>query len=258
MSQARVLRNSSDAAKQDDILEQKLLEFGKKLATKEDINDIKKLFEKLHERLAAQETRILSLEEDNLHHEEKIGNLEKTVSDLNSKVDILFDKNAVLSSSLDFLTKQSDHQEQYSRRYCLRINGLEKNADESADKCVEKVIGLCNDLELDISVSDIDRAHRVGREKQSMIVKFHSFRKRTALYKARKNNALNQNIKIRLDITKARLDLLDKAKSLIVDDGPVDFVFADINCNCVARMKSKAYKFFSDIESFKHNILNKE
>ena len=258
MSQGRVLRNSSDAAKQEEILEQKLLEFGKKLATKEDINEIKNLFTKLHERLDAQEKRILSLEEDCLHHEEKIENLEKSVFDLKNKVNIICDKNAVLSSSLDFLTKQSDHQEQYSRRYCLRINGLEKIADESADKCIEKVVGLCNDLDLDISASDIDRAHRVGREKQSMIVKFHSFRKRTALYKARKNNNLSQNIKIRLDITKARLDLLDKAKALIVDNGPVDFVFADVNCNCVARLKSKSYKFFNDIESFKKNILNKE
>eukprot|EP00111_Clytia_hemisphaerica_P011916 TCONS_00035001-protein len=257
MSQGRVLRNSSDAAKHEDILEQKLLEFGKKLATKEDIADIKNLFTKLYNRLDEQEKRILSLEEDSIHHEDRIELLEKSVSELKNKVNILCDKNAVLSSSVDFLSKQNDHQEQYSRRYCLRINGMEKSADESADKCVKKVVDLCNHLNLNISAADIDRAHRVGREKQSMIVKFHSFGKRTALYKARKSNALDQNIKIRLDITKARLDLLDRAKALIIDDGPVDFVFADINCNCVARLKSKDFKFFNDIVSFKQNILNK-
>ena len=257
MSQGRILRNSPEAAKQEEILEQKLLEFGKKLATKEDIAEIKNLFTKLHERLDVQEKRITSLEEDSVHHEERIVQLENTISELKTTVNHLCDKNAVLSSSVDFLTRQSDNHEQYSRRYCLRINGIEKMADESAPKCVEKVVEICNNLNLDISSSDIDRAHRVGREKQSMIVKFHSFGKRTALYKARKNLP-NQNIKIRLDITKARLDLLDQAKALIVNDGPVDFVFADINCNCVARLKSKTYKFFNDIESFKRNILNKE
>jgi len=45
---------------------------------------------------------------------------------------------------------------------------------------------------------------------------------------------------------------------LISDDSNVDFVFADINCNTVARMKSNEYKFFDNIFTFKNNILKKE
>ena len=63
------------------------------------------------------------------------------------------------------------------------------------------------------------------------------------IYKARKNS--NKN-KIHLDITKKRLSLLDKAKKHMEKDSTVVFVFADVNCNTVAKMKSGLYAFFDD------------
>jgi len=110
------------------------------------------------------------------------------------------------------------------------------------------VIKVCNDLLHDINHNDIDRAHRVGKNNETIIVKFHSFRKRTSLYKKRKDSSC----KIHLDITKSRLELLDKATNLISNNvSNVDFVFADINCNTVARMKDGRYKFFNSIEKFR-------
>ena len=73
---------------------------------------------------------------------------------------------------------------------------------------------------LKISKNDIDRAHRVGKDRSTIIVKFFSFVIRTALYKARKN----AEVKIYLDITKSRLVLLDEAKKLFDEDSAVDFV----------------------------------
>ena len=263
MSQQRISRSSSDDAKLEDFVSTKLLEFSKNLATKEDIDEIKIHFTKLFERLDYQENKIAALEKEGVDHEERISSLEEKVwhlanklSEISDTASNLVDKNAVLSSSVDFLTKQGDHQEQYSRRACLRVNGIEKVNDESASNCVEKVIKVFKDMNVDISASDIDRAHRVGREKKTMIVKFYSFAKRTAAYKARKN--ATNNIKVHLDLTKARLELLDKAKELIAVDCSVDFVFADINCNCVARMKSNVYKFFDNLDTFKDKILNKK
>ena len=138
-------------------------------------------------------------------------------------------------------------------RSCLRINGIEKSQNETASDCVDKVLEVCKNLNVDVEKSDIDRAHRVGRERKTMIVKFYSFSKRTNIYKSRKNG--NQNIKVHLDLTKPRLRLLDEAKELITEDSLVDFVFADINCNVVARLKSNEYKFFDNIDSFKDKIL---
>ena len=106
---------------------------------------------------------------------------------------------------------------------------------------------------IEIDSNEIDRAHRVGKERKTMIVKFFSFEKRTSIYKARKN--AKNNVKVHLDLTKQRLKLLDEAKELITENCNVDFVFADINCNVVARLKSNVYKFFDNIESFKEKIL---
>ena len=76
------------------------------------------------------------------------------------------------------------------------------------------------------------------------IVQIFSFLKRTSVYKARKNS--NKN-KIHLDIAKKRLSLLDEAKKHMEKDSTVVFVFADVNCNTVAKMKSGLYAFFDDL-----------
>ena len=255
MSSQRITRGSSDADKYGDLLELKLAEFGKKLATKDDIKEIKELFNELSERLHFQDSKISALEMEASNNVERIVKLETSVSELTTTVNQLLDKNAVLSSSIDFLKKQCDSQEQYSRRACLRIKGIEKVGVESTSDCVDKVVNLCNNLNCGITADDIDRAHRIGKDKKTMIVKFYSFAKRTKLYRSR--NSASDGVKIHLDLTKSRLQLLDQAKELITDVCPVKYVFADINCNVVARMKSDAYRFFDNIDSF-IKILNKE
>ena len=95
------------------------------------------------------------------------------------------------------------------------IKGIDKEKDETSSKCIEKVIKVCKHIKVDITKNDIDRAHRVGKDRSTMIVKFFSFIKRTSVYKARKNSDKN---KIHLDITKKRLNLLDEAKKLIKED----------------------------------------
>ena len=213
------------------------------------MEEIKSLFSKLTERIDYQERKISSLVVESSNQEERIVKLEVSISNLNDKV-------AVLNNTVDVLKKQSDAQEQYSRRSCLRINGIESSANESPSVCVDKVVETCKKLDIDIKPEDIDRAHRVGRDRKTMIVKLFSFSKRTKIYKARKKGG--ENVKVHLDLTKSRLDLLDQAKALISADSDVDFVFADINCNIVARMKSNDYKFFDNIFTFRNKILNKE
>eukprot|EP00111_Clytia_hemisphaerica_P020432 TCONS_00060214-protein len=228
-------RSSTELAKMiEEILDNRL----ENLASKDDVAEIKGIFNKINENILYQDKKIASLEKDSVDHEERISFLEQNLL-------ILQDKNAVLSSTVDFLTKKSDDQEQYSRRSCLRINGIEKRENESSADCVKKVIEVFKDMDVAIEPKDIDRAHRVGKERSTMIVKLYSFDKRTSIYKARKK--AKNNIKIYLDLTKKRLKLLDEAKEFITKDCNVDFVFADINCNTVARLKSNQYNFFDNI-----------
>ena len=127
-------------------MDKKLAEFGKNLATKDDINEIKDLFTRLNERLEYQDRKIAALEIEASDHEIGIVSLENDIYELSNTVNNLLDKNAVLSSAVNSLKKQSDAQEQYSRRSCLRINGIEKVADESASDCVKKVVDTCRDM----------------------------------------------------------------------------------------------------------------
>ena len=81
-----------------------------------------------------------------------------------------------------------------------------------------------------------------------MILKFHSFKKRSDMYRARKKLP-DSPWKIYTDLTKQRLQILSKARELITDNGLVDYVFADINCNLVAKLKNNSYTFFNKFES---------
>jgi uncharacterized coiled-coil protein SlyX len=221
----------------EEMFERKLKQFTSTVASKDDIEELKSLISNLNEKILQQNKIITSLKVN-------VAEQDVTISKMEDRI-------GVLSSSLNVLKKKSDDQEQYSRRYCLRINGITKQPNESNEICVEKVIGVCKDLSLDIRHQDIDRAHRVGREKKCMIVKFFSFNKRTALYRARKKS---KSVKIHLDLTKTRLDLLDNARNLLTEKSNVEFVFADINCNTVVKLKGDElqykFTFFDSLEKF--------
>ena len=210
-----------------------------KLATREDINDLKQLISDLNLKIESQNEEISSLKEQVTRQDAAIFKLE--------------DRVGVLSASVAALSNQSDNQEQYSRRYCLRIKGISKDKNETSKTCVDKVLEVCKKVGVEIESKDIDRAHRVGKGKSTMIVKFFSFTKRTSLYRARKKT---DTAKIYLDITKRRLCLLDEAKNFINKESNVSFVFADINCNTVAKLKDGSFKFFDNITLFKNEILS--
>ena len=82
----------------------------------------------------------------------------------------------------------------------------------------------------------IDRAHRIGGKvkdddtgevRQAMIVKFLTWKNRTAVYKGRKKS---EDKKIQLDQTAKRVQLLKFAREKTESDDHIDFIFADINC----------------------------
>jgi len=211
----------------EELIDRKFKELQLTLASKQGIEDLRKLIIEQNLTIDKQNQEILAQAQD-------ISNMK--------------DQIAVLSNSVNILKSRCDDQEQYSRRQCLRLKGIKKDRSETPDSCVKKVVEVCENLNLDITARDIDRAHRVGKDKKVMIVKFFAFNKRTALYKNRKKEG---PIKIHLDLTKHRLDLLDKAKSLITNSCNVDFVFGDINCNTVAKLKDNRFMFFDSIEKFK-------
>ncbi|CAB3997760.1 Hypothetical predicted protein [Paramuricea clavata] len=72
----------------------------------------------------------------------------------------LLEKIEALEAELTNVRVQANKNEQYSRKYSLRIVGLNENDGEN---CVGEVIKLCKEkLNVNVDERDIDRAHRLG------------------------------------------------------------------------------------------------
>ena len=173
-------------------------------------------------------------------YDQKIENLERRVDELEGLVKVI-----------ERLEARIDDGEQYSRRMCLRINGVPIPSGNDKEDCVEKVHELIKETGVDVPKDSIDRAHRIGRVsdegKQQIIVRFKSFRERTLVYRSRKNC---KKAAMFLDLTKRRLELLFWAKEVIKNKPDIEFAFADINCNIGAKMKSGNFLFFSNEQEF--------
>ena len=129
----------------------------------------------------------------------------------------------ILKGSNENLLERIDENEQYGRRLCLRIEDVETAPNESSQDVLEKVHELIQKTEnCDIPSWSVDRAHRIGKkyinkhnkkEVQSIIFRFVTFNHRTSLYRARKS--ITDGIRIKLDLTKKRYDILSDAIDVV-------------------------------------------
>ena len=184
---------------------------------------------------------------------EELCNLEKvssTVSLLQKHVTSLKQSNIELQKRCSDLEVFVDNNEQYSRRTCLRITNMPCEENESSEDVLRKVKKLITEeAELDIPEAVIDRAHRIGprkNKKQTAIVKFSTFRQRTLFYRARKK--LKNGVKLHINLTKQRFNLLLDAQSFVQGKNNIQYVYADINCNLKIRFRDNGEKIFSSME----------
>ena len=194
-------------------------------------------FEKLEEKLATKEC---------------IQQLHDVIKGQRERIEILESKVVVMENYIAKLQDRVDDQEQYQRRLCLRIDGIPpvgQGKDESNEQCLKKVKAVFNELKVDIPDAVIDRAHRIGQAKvvagkraRQMIVRFTTWRHRSAVYRARKS--CNQ-YKIRLDLTKKRLDTIIKTTQMLHEKGLQGFTFADVNCRLCAKIGND-FHYFKD------------
>ena len=82
---------------------------------------------------------------------------EKIINNLKGEVSYLSEKLGKMEESIDA-------QQQYSRRNCLLLHGIEETKGEDTDNIVLEVFN--DDMGLNISKSDLDRSHRIGNPKQ--------------------------------------------------------------------------------------------
>ena len=117
-------------------------------------------------------------------------------------------------SKIREIQQANEELEEYYRRLCVRIDGVQTFDNETSDEVLDKVKSLVKETSCDIPDVVIDRAHRIGKgyndkktnvRCKSIIVSFATFRHRTMFYRGRAN--LKNNVKLKLDLTKKIQDL---------------------------------------------------
>ena len=150
----------------------------------------------------------------------KLEEVEKQNDDLRKENEDLAKDNLELQKRVAKLESAVDTAEQYSRRNCLRISGIEEKTSENTDNIV---LNIANAIGVDLDVHDVDRSHRLGKpgtaaeprtKHRDIIVKFSTYRQGNAFYRARtltKDNGY-KGVFINEDLTKSRSKLLYEAR----------------------------------------------
>lgn len=235
----------SSSSELETFFAEKLEDLKSTLATKSDIDELKSLI--------LEQGKIIA------NQQEEIKTLEEVYSKQNDRITVLESQVSVLQNSVKLLKRAEDNNEQYNRRTCLRIRGIAPAKDEVNASCLLKVKDVLKETGIEVPDNEIDRAHRIGKpfvdqkgvQHHSVIVKFKSWNTRTDVYRARKK--LKNHI-ISLDLTRNRMNLLNASRRFLADegkDGGVSFVFADVNCNIVAKLTTGKLIFFETLEQLK-------
>lgn len=155
--------------------------------------------------------------------------LQQTVTDivngvlagLNTKIASLESENLHLRQRIQQLEESVDNAEQYSRRNCLRVTGVPECENENTD---DLILNLARSIDVELTVQDIDRSHRLGRptngaspRPRDIIVKFISYRSRAKFYKNRvlTKGRGHRGVFINEHLTKSRGRLLYLARRLV-------------------------------------------
>ena len=197
--------------------------------------------------------------------------LKEELSKINDKLEVkihqLCQEKSFLQEQINELKKQNraiavscEETEQYSRRLCLRTDGVPSVDRETSSDVLEKVKEICAESNLEIPDSNLDRAHRIGKsyfdkikkvKRKSIIVRFNIFRHRALLHRAKKDIKLKKGYKIRLDLTKKRYLMLSEANKLASDNQNANFCYADVNCSLKIRWNDNQEDFFDTLEDLR-------
>ena len=192
--------------------------------------------------------------------EERILNQDKRIDQLEAELQICKNVSKLLAENCEANQIKSDENEQYSRRTCLRINGIKVSDDRNKENVMDVIKECYDDVGLPFNPDEIDRAHRIGKvhtnsetedKTQSIIVKFKSWGSRTTFYKSRPKAFVDgkekpRRFSVSLNLTKRRYDILKRAKGIISGYPGVNFVFAVVNCSLAVRFKDDSYYHFND------------
>ena len=162
---------------------------------------------------------------------EKFEELEKDKKEKEIKIKNLEEKVSLMSNKIETLEKSFDNQEQYSRRNCLLVHGIEEKEGEQTDKVI--IDTVVEKMNMAITSDDLDRSHRIGKKKEGnksrlIIVKFSRYNTRHKIF-SNKKSLKGTNTSITESLTATRMAKLKEArdekgfKSVWTFDGKILF-----------------------------------
>ena len=182
---------------------------------------------KVTESLEFMSAKFDDLEKEIKKKDEKINQLEKTIENL-------AEKQKSLSSEIDDL-------EQYSRRNCLVLHGVNESNDENTNEIIIKTFS--EELGVEIKEDDLDRSHRLGKPKRKdskpgpIIVKFARYAVRREIF-VNKRKLEGKRLLVTEGLTSSRMQLLGEAQRIY----GVRNVWTSDGCAMVKENKVLLYK----------------
>lgn len=166
--------------------------------------------------LSALKTNSVSGKVGNPDDSERINILEKSFTEFNNKFLVLFRE---VMEGLTKVEERLDEVEQYSRRNCLLIHGVE---EKDGEDILQKVLVIFKEkIKVDVQEHHIDRLHRIGKPRnmadiikrghRPIIVKFVSYVQRNLVF-SNKKNLKGCKIGVTESLTSNRLNILNSAK----------------------------------------------
>ena len=123
----------------------------------------------------------------------------------------------VQSKVSDALRNEVNRLQQFTRRPCISISGIDKTRGESKDDLQKSIQGILDEVDCDVTLHDVDKFHRDGPTydgfKQDIIVRFKSHAAKESVYRARKSTT--GRVRIRPSLTKSNKILLDEARNVL-------------------------------------------
>lgn len=145
-------------------------------------DELKKELASLREELRLKDLRIYELE----------SNIQMVINSKDKAHDTC--PNSIVGTEYDAqnqiqeLKVQMEEQQQYSRRHSLRLEGLGpfNNGSNDEDYYKDIIIRAAKKVDINLTRSDIDRAHPSGKTKKQLICRFSNYSARRKLYQNRK------------------------------------------------------------------------
>lgn len=149
---------------------------------------------------------------DGMQHESSLVNTRTEFASFKLLIMSMLDE---IKMKLNEMDEQIEEQENYSRRHCLLIHGVEEDTKENTDDIVLK---LCKEhLKVTLNLEQIERSHRLGKPRgnnsRPIIVRFCSYRTRQSVF-SNKKQLKGKKIVITESLSRKRRELFRATKDV--------------------------------------------